>query len=127
MVELCELEKGQVLYYYDPYHNMILKFRVRGTSDDAGVVFTDGMGAIPRQLLFKSRKQLVAGWKLQLLRDKESYSKKLKWTEIVLENIEELVRREESRPESICENCMRSCKGIGIMECQGYKPKEGVK
>ena len=127
MVELSELKNGQMLYYYDPYHNMILKFRVRGTSDDAGVVFTDGMGAIPRQLLFKSRKQLVRGWMIQLLRDKEIYSQKLKWTEIALENIKQLVRDEESKPETICENCLNSCKGFDVMACEGYKPKEGVK
>lgn len=127
MVEPCELKNSQVLYYYDIFNNMIRKVRVRGMSEDAGVVFIDGMGAIPMQLLFKSRKELVRGWMIQLLRDKENLSKKLKWTEIALENIKKLVRDEESRPETICENCQRTCKGIGIMACQGYKPKEGVK
>lgn len=87
MVELCDLVNGKALYYYDPYKNMIMKVRVSGTLDNGGIVLIDGKGVIPRQLLFKSRKQLVDGWMFQLLRDKENYSKKLKWTENVLENI----------------------------------------
>lgn len=124
MVELNELKQSQTLFYYEPYHNMILKVRVRGVSEDSGLVHIDGRGAIPKELLFKSRKELIRIWLLRLYFDEDKYEKKLKLTKKILDNMKRLAEIEELRPETICETCVRSCKDIDVAECEGYKRKE---
>lgn len=124
MVELSDLKNGMTIFYYEPFQNMIMKVRVRGVFEDSGIVQIDGRGAIPQALLFKSRKELVKIWLLRLYHEEDTYDKKLKLTKKILKNMKRIAELEELRPETICENCNRSCKDIDVAKCEGYIPKE---
>ena len=124
MIELSELKNGQKLFYYNLHNNMIMKVRVRGVSEDSGLVHIDGRGVVPQELLFKSRKELIRIWLLRLYVDEDKYRKKLGLIKMVLDNMKRLAEIEELRPETICEKCVRSCKDIDVVKCEGYKPKD---